>query len=155
MKKMIIMVATLAWLLSFNVAKAEIGVLTPQVFEDQHGQPISLSVTTQWLIFSHNKAGGSWVKQALNDLDITDIEVRGGLYVADTSAMPGIITKLFALPKMKNYDFRIALDNTGELTSDWPKSPDTVTLLRLDGLQITEQLQAMRLEQVKAFLAAF
>lgn len=137
----------------FSVVYAE--ELKPQVFEDQFGETISLSASTQWLVFSYDKSGGEWVKDALKTLNMTDLEARGGLYVADISAMPGLITKLFALPKMKKYEFKIALDRSGDVTKDWPRNEGTVTLMRLNGLNIVEKTQANSADQVKAFLSAF
>jgi hypothetical protein len=144
-----------ALVLAMFVSVAQAQEFKPQVFEDQFGEPISLSASTQWLVFSYDKTGGDWVKQALVDLQINDIEARGGLYVADVSAMPSVITKLFALPKMRNYEFKMALDMSGDLTKDWPRTEGTVTLMRLNGLTVVEKTQANSPEQVKAFLSAF
>lgn len=155
MKKIIMFMSGLMMAFSFNVQSAPTKTLSQQVFEDQHAAPVSLSVTTQWLIFSHDKQGGEWVRQALTELGIEDLEARGGLYVADVSGMPSLITKWFALPKMQKYPFRIGLDTSGDLTSDWPKTDSTVTLMRLNGLDVIEQVKATSGEQVKAFLAAF
>lgn len=155
MKKIIMFMSGLMMAFSFSAQSAETKTLSQQVFEDQHAVPVSLSVTTQWLIFSHDKQGGEWVRQALTELGIENLEARGGLYVADVSGMPSLITKWFALPKMQKYPFRIGLDTSGELTSDWPKVDSTVTLMRLNGLDVTEQVKASSGEQVKAFLAAF
>lgn len=155
MKKIIMFVSGFMMAMSFSVVNAETTTLSQQVFEDQHAENISLSVTTQWLIFSHDKQGGEWVRDALTELNIDNLEARGGLYVADVSGMPAIITKWFALPKMQKYPFRIALDTSGELTKDWPRKDSTVTLVRLNGLEVIEQVKANSSEQVKAFLAAF
>ena len=140
---------------NINLANAESIKLSQHVFEDQYAEKLSLSVTTQWLIFSHDKQGGEWVRDALNELNIDNLEARGGLYVADVSAMPALITKWFALPKMQQYPFRVALDMSGELTANWPRQESTVTLIRLNGLEVIEQVKANNPEQVKAFLAAF
>lgn len=155
MKKIITFVSVLMMSLSLSAQSAETKTLSQQLFEDQHSENLSLSVSTQWLIFSHDKQGGEWVRDALTELNIDNLEARGGLYVADVSGMPTIITKLFAMPKMQKYPFRIALDKTGEITADWPRKESTVTLVRLNGLEVIEQVKANSPEQVKAFLAAF
>lgn len=155
MKKIIIFMSGLIMALSLSAQSAETKTLSQQVFEDQHGAPLSLSVSTQWLIFAHDKQGGEWVKQALIELGIADLEARGGLYVADISGMPALIIKWFALPKAQSFPFRIAFDTSGELTADWPREDSTVSLMRLNSLNVTEQVNATSAEQIKAFLAAY
>lgn len=143
----------LGLMLSMGLVQAQ--TLEKATFEDQHGESLALTPTTQWMVFSYDKSGGDWVRQAFDDLSLMDIETRGGLYVADISAMPGIITSLFALPKMRKYDFRIALDRSGELTANWPKQEGTVSLMRLNGLDVIEITYANSPEQIKSFLAAY
>ncbi|HEY9018055.1 hypothetical protein [Thiomicrospira sp.] len=155
MKKIMLWMMSVMMAANVSLVNAESIKLSQQVFEDQHAENLSLSVTTQWLILSHDKQGGEWVRDALTELNIDNLEARGGLYVADVSGMPAIITKWFALPKMQQYPFRIALDTSGELTADWPRQEATVTLIRLNGLEVIEQVKANNPEQVKAFLAAF
>ena len=52
--------------------------------------------------------------------------------------MPGFVTKMFALPKMKKYPFKLALDYEGHITKDWPKKMAHVTFIKLSSLKIVE-----------------
>lgn len=46
--------------------------------------------------------------------------------------MPSLIAKWFAIPKMKDYPYRVALDRGGNATAGIPRQPDQVTLLHLN-----------------------
>lgn len=142
----------LLFALAFKVNAQTLSVTT---FEDQFSEAMVLDENTQWVVFSFDKTGGDWVHEALTELAIEDIAQLQGLYVADISAMPGIITRMFALPKMRKYDYKLALDLSGELTQDWPQTDGTVTLMKLDGLKVTEMKKVNQPEQIKAFIAQF
>ncbi|WP_024851196.1 hypothetical protein [Hydrogenovibrio kuenenii] len=112
--------------------------LTPYAFKDQWGKPNPLDASVKWLIFSHHKAGNEWVRDALNELGVKNLEERHWLYVADISGMPSLITKIFALPKMRKYDFPIALSDDEVNTQNWPEKEDTVSVYKLENLKIVE-----------------
>ena len=147
----------ISWLfgLFIIVATAQAQSLSPQQFEDQFAEPISLDHNTKWLIFSHDKDGGDWVKQSLEGTGLSDLASKNAIYVSDISKMPSIITKMFALPKMKKYAFKMALDKTGEATANWPKQASTVTLMQLNNLSVVEVIHANRTEQIEAFIKRF
>lgn len=155
MFKRSIMVFFMVFAMGAQAQSLQKQTLQKHTFEDQFAQPMMLSVSTQWLVFSYDKSGGDWVKQAFNEMQFTDLEARGGIYVADVSAMPSLITRMFALPKMREYPFRVALDLEGKSTADWSRTEGAVTLMRLNNLEIVQLTQANSVEQIKAFLAAF
>ncbi|MDY0137602.1 MAG: hypothetical protein RBS36_10580 [Thiomicrospira sp.] len=139
--------------LVFSSAQAQ--TLETQTFEDQFGEQISLTEHTQWLVFAFDKVGGEWVKTAFEEANVTDLAAKNALYVSDISAMPGFVTRMFALPKMRDYAFKVALDYEGAQTANWPRAEGTVTLMRLDNLNLVDVKQANSPEQIKAFLAQF
>ena len=137
-------VKTLAMLLltfgMLNVAFADKTAteLSAHVFKDQWDKPAKLDTTVQWVIFSHHKDGNEWVRDALNELGIKNLAERHWLYVADISGMPSLITKIFALPKMRKYAFSIAISYDEENTENWPEKEDTVSVYKLNNLKIVE-----------------
>jgi NADPH-dependent ferric siderophore reductase len=56
---------------------------------------------------------------------------NGAVYVADVSSMPAIITRLFALPKMRERPYRIMLADSTDSVSFLPRQPHAVTVIRL------------------------
>lgn len=125
-------------MLNVALAGQTVNELSAHTFKNQWDKPVKLDASVKWLIFSHHKAGGEWVRDAFNELGIKDLPARQWLYVADISGMPSFVTKLFALPKMRKYAFPIALSYDEENTENWPEKEDTVSVYKLNNLKIVE-----------------
>lgn len=139
-------------LLVTGVSHAE--SLKPQLFENQWEAEQALTVSTQWVIFSHHKAGGQWVKESLEELGVENLDERKWLYVADISGMPSIITNLFALPKMRDYAFPIALVKEEKQAAGWARKDEQVTVYQLNHLVVKQTQFFADKESLKQFLAS-
>jgi len=115
---------------------AELTTVPALSLQDQHEAPLALNAQTQWVLYSTDKASGKITKESLEALGLTDLSAANGIYIADVSAMPSMITKLFALPKMRDYAFKAAIVMDDELLSDWPKQEEKVTAMKLNGLKV-------------------
>ena len=124
------------FLLLFLTTTTHAEELQPLAVVDQWGKAQVLNSETQLLIFSHHKEGSGWVKQALQVMGITNMEEKHWLYVADISSMPKMITKLFAVPKMRDYAFPIALARDEKTLQEWPKKEGFVAIYSLNNLFI-------------------
>lgn len=115
--------------------------LIAHTFENQWEKPVELNAQTKWVVLSQSKDGGKMVQQAFDELKMADLDAMSMVYIADISRMPGFVTKLFAIPKMKDYAFPIALikeeGQIAELKMDGYDT-DRVTVLQLDNLTIVE-----------------
>lgn len=69
--------------------------------------------------------------------------------VSDISGMPSLITKMFALPKMKKYHFKMALDKSGELTKSWPRQTGKATVLQIDNSKVINVDYIATYEQIQ------
>lgn len=113
--------------------------LPPQVLADQWEKPIELNEQVKWLVITQAKDAGKMVKQSFDALQLADLTQYQLLYIADISGMPSFITKMFALPKMRDNAFRMALINQeGQLDGMQITGLDTgfVTVLTLDNLKV-------------------
>lgn len=148
-----LMLSILLMVLSLGVhAQQAQQKLTQHSFEDQWEKPQPLNEQTEWLIFSSHKAGGEWVRNAFTELEITNPSDLKWLYVADISAMPSLISRFVAIPKMQDYAFPIALEKDGELTANWPKQEETVSVYKLNRLNI-EKIEFLKTQEaVTGFL---
>ncbi|BBP46936.1 hypothetical protein THMIRHAS_23090 [Thiosulfatimonas sediminis] len=126
--------AIMALSLSSFLAQAQ--TLTGQTFQDQFEQPLAYSSETKWVLLSSEKAAGKLVKESLDALNLTDLAAKNGLYIADVSAMPGLITKLFAVPKMRDYAFKMAVVNDEQGLVGWPKQADKVSAIQVNNLDV-------------------
>lgn len=100
--------------------------------KDQHENDLNMTSEIKLLIFTKNKAASAFTNLALEGKTPDDFSKIGLFYVADISGMPGIITSMFALPKMKKYTYRVALDTEGDVTKNWPTQPDSTTVFSLE-----------------------
>lgn len=151
-KKMLIAAALLGG--SWSSVQAQ-PVLPMSEFVDQFEQPQTLNEKTTLVIFSADKEPGRWVKESLTQLNITDLNAINWLYVADVSAMPSFITNMMAIPKMKDFPFAIALDKSGDVTRDWPRKADQVSVYKMNKLDVAEMLYFDSAEALLVFLTDF
>ncbi|MGO2449508.1 FAD/FMN-containing dehydrogenase [Pseudomonas taetrolens] len=112
---------------------AEVGErLTPWTLLDQHDQPYTLDTRTQTLLVARNMDGAKLIKAALQDQPKGYLEARKAVFVADIQRMPSLIGKLFAIPAMRDYSYRVVLDRDGKIVAQYPGAEDKVLWLRLD-----------------------
>ncbi len=131
---------------------AQASELEPLVFENQWGEGLALDSKTQLLIFSSHKAGGKWVKQALTELDALDIKEKNWLYVANIAGMPSLISKMFAIPKMRSYGFPIGLVKNDRIVASWPQQEGYVAIYQLENLSIKTVKYFNTVDGIKRYL---
>lgn len=119
---------------------------------DQFDVKTTINESTQWVLFSVEKDASDLVNKSLEDLKLTSLKDMNGVYVADISRMPSLVTSMFALPKMKKYPFPVALDRDGEPTAKWPREKGKVTLMKLKNLEIVSTQFSSRAEDIKKFI---
>ncbi|QHG64554.1 FAD/FMN-containing dehydrogenase [Pseudomonas putida] len=127
--------------------------LAPWTLLDQNDQPYSLSADTHLLLVARDMDGAKLVKAALADTPKGYLEARDAVFVADIQRMPALISKLFAIPAMRNYSYRVMLDREGRVASRYPGQAGQVLWLQLqDGVLVSQQAFADP-EALKAALA--
>lgn len=152
MKKLI---SGLLFSLALVSASAQAQTLSAHTFENQWEKPIELTAATKWVVLSQSKDSGNYVKEAFEALKVEDPAKYGMIYIADISAMPSFVTKLFALPKMRDYAFPMALvREEGQLANLKLDSYDKekVALLKLTNLEVGEVLEFDNSEALTAKL---
>ncbi|MBK1644045.1 hypothetical protein CKO25_05120 [Thiocapsa imhoffii] len=121
---------------SLTAATLEVGSPLVLTLNDQHDVPHSVQDETRVLIFSAERDMSSQVETALEGETAETLAAAGVLYVADISAMPGMVTRLIALPKMRKRPYPMLLGRESEETAMLPREPANVTLIELNGGQI-------------------
>ena len=109
--------------------------LAPFKIENQFGEPAELTAETALVVFSSDMDAAKLVTKHLND-NAGKITLDKTLIVSDISKMPSMISKMFAIPKMKKYSFKMALDKTGQTTKSWPREKGTVVAMKLSNLKV-------------------
>ncbi|MCO6059479.1 FAD/FMN-containing dehydrogenase [Pseudomonas sp. MOB-449] len=113
--------------------------LTPWTLLDQYEQPYSLDDGLQLLLVARDMAGGKLLKAALEGQPKGYLEARHAVFVADISRMPSLVSSLFAIPAMRDYNYRVLLDRESRVASRYPAGEARVLWLRLDRGTLIEQ----------------
>lgn len=129
------------------------GTLVRLALEDQHGEPAAVDEGVRVLVLSRDMKAGDVVKQALADVDQHFLDQHGAVYVADISGMPALVSKMFALPRMRARRYRVVLDRDGVTTRDLPSEKARPTVLFLDRLRVTRIVHPATAAELKAALA--
>ncbi len=131
----------------------EVGSNFPEaVFENQHAEAVKVSSETKWLVFVADKDISKVVTEYLNESKF-NLDSAKVIYISDISAMPSLITKMVALPKMRKYSFKLALDRTGDVTKSWPKESGKATVVQLDQMKVQQIKYLGTREEVTQFFS--
>ncbi|MFV3406236.1 MULTISPECIES: FAD/FMN-containing dehydrogenase [Pseudomonas] len=128
--------------------------LAPWTLLDQYEQPYSLNADTRLLLVARDMDGAKLVKAALADQPKGYLEARGAVFVADIERMPAVISKLFAIPAMRDYSYRVMLDRDGRVASRYAGTEGQVLWLTLDHGVLVEQREYADAALLKAALQA-
>ncbi|MFK0092207.1 FAD/FMN-containing dehydrogenase [Pseudomonas sp. NPDC090592] len=108
------------------------GKLAPWTLLDQHDQAYSLSADTHILLVARDMDGAKLVKAALAAQPKGYLEARDAVFVADIQRMPALISKLFAIPAMRDYTYRVLLDRDGRVAGRYPGQDGQVQWLQVE-----------------------
>lgn len=127
-------------LLSTAVLALEPGErLAPWTLLDQHDVPYTLNDETRILLFARDMDGAKLVNAALEGKPKGYLDERQAVFLADISRMPGVIASLFALPKMRDYNYRILLDRDARIAPRYQAGEGEVLWLQLEDGKLVEQ----------------
>lgn len=121
---------------------------------DQYDQPYSLDANTRILLVARDMDGAKLIKTALADQPKGYLEARDAVFVADIQRMPAIIGKLFAIPAMRDYSYRVMLDREGRIASRYGAGDGQVLWLQLDNRVLSRQQVFTEASALKAALEA-
>ena len=91
---------------------------------DQNGKPRTISKETKIIFFSFAKPTGHACNDFLESKPANFLQEHRALYVADVSAAPSLIKKMFILPDLKELKFPILLINDDKLSAEFSKGMD-------------------------------
>ena len=113
---------------------------TPYTVTDAFGATNTLSRDTRFVIISSEKGVSARVNEWLQAKDKDYLPHHRAEYVSDITPMPGIITTMFALPKMKKYPYKILLSRDPEFAKTYPAKDGKIALFILNEDQRVSQI---------------
>jgi len=135
----VLLVAMLLVPLWGATAPLEPGAVLPRLsLSDQHDKPWTTAPGTRQVLFAADKAASDLANPLLAAQGPGFLSRGGIVYLADISAMPAMVTRVFALPKLRELPFEIGLVRETAVAADLPRQPGKVTVLDLDQGVITQ-----------------
>ncbi|MNN48145.1 hypothetical protein D3C81_1626080 [compost metagenome] len=120
-------------LLAATVQALETGErLAPWTLSDQFDQPYTLDDQLHVLLVARSMEGAKLLGAALEGRPKGYLEARQALFVADISRMPSLIGKLFAIPAMRDYSYRVLLDREAQVVPQYAAPQEGVLWLQLE-----------------------
>lgn len=135
--------AGLAWgspeVASVPTEPAVVGTSLPaRTMLDANAHAVHLDASVQAVVFTADKQASAWVHPVLAEWGAVALAQHRVIVLADISAMPALITRMFALPKLRELPFSLGLVQDAAQTADLPRQPGQATLIQLKGLDVTD-----------------
>nr|WP_218172222.1 FAD/FMN-containing dehydrogenase [Pseudomonas sp. F8002] len=106
--------------------------VAPWTLLDQFDQAYTLDDQAQTLLVARSMDAAKIVDAALQGQPKGYLEARHAVFLADIQRMPRLIAKMFAVPAMQAYNYRVMLDRDARVTPRYPASVNKVLWLQLD-----------------------
>jgi hypothetical protein len=126
------------------VAGAQLPALT---LEDAHGKPVAIGPDVRKLLLAATMAGSDLVTGVLATEPAGVLARMQGVYVADISRMPAMISRLVAVPRMRELPFAVVLlrdDAAAATLADVPREAGAVTVISLEGDRVVRDVRIVR-----------
>nr|WP_256381445.1 FAD/FMN-containing dehydrogenase [Pseudomonas veronii] len=111
--------------------------VAPWTLLDQFDQAYTLDGQAQVLLVARSMDAAKLVDAALQGQPKGYLEARHGVFVADIQRMPRLVAKLFAVPAMQSYNYRVMLDRDARIAPRYPAPVDKVLWLQLNNGKLT------------------
>ncbi|PIE44257.1 MAG: hypothetical protein CSA50_01365 [Gammaproteobacteria bacterium] len=100
--------------------------------KDQFENPHSITKTDKLILISFDREVSDVVNEFLATQPKIFLDRHHARYISDISAMPGIVTKLFAIPKMKDYNYLLMLATEAEFKAQFDHQQGKLTVYHLE-----------------------
>jgi hypothetical protein len=126
--------------------------LAPWTLLDQFDQAFTLDSRTQTLLVARSMEAAKLVDAALQGQPKGYLEARHAVFLADIQRMPHLIAKMFAVPAMRDYSYRVMLDREGRVAPRYPGAVDKVLWLQLKDGRLMDQHEYATAAQLREAL---
>lgn len=126
--------------------------LAPWTLLDQFDKPYTFNEQTQTLLVARSMDAAKLVNGALQSKPEGFLEARKTVFVADIHKMPALISKMFAVPGMRAYSYRIMLDRDARVVPRYDGDIDKVLWLQVQNGRLVNQQQFSSSDELRAAL---
>ncbi|MDY7566499.1 hypothetical protein QN400_14260 [Pseudomonas sp. RTC3] len=140
-------------LLPLGAQALEVGEqVAPWTLLDQFDQAYTLNDQAQTLLVARSMGAAKLVNAALQGKPKGYLEARNTVFVADIEKMPALVAKLFAVPAMRAYSYRVMLDRDARVVPRYAGDPDKVLWLQLHNGQLVKEQQFSTADELRKAL---
>lgn len=115
---------------------SDISLLDKYKYETPFSRPMKIPNTTKLVIIAFEKDTGATVNDYLNTKEKYYLQKNKAIFIADIHKMPSVITRMFALPKMKKYKHLIYLHYGEKFQEAIPNKDESITILRVENRKV-------------------
>ena len=133
-KTMMFCLFSFSLVFSLNVVAEPIkkGATLPSItLNNQHGKAIKINTDIKTLLFSVEKAPSQIINTFLVKQEANFLTKHKAYFVADISGMPSLISKMFAIPKMKKRPYDILLAKNKAQVDFIPHKKGFISVLKI------------------------
>lgn len=103
---------------------------------DQHDKPAKIDHSIMRLIFAADNGGASLVTAMLDTKDSNWLTQTNSVYLADIHKMPSLISKMFALPQLREKPYTIVLGREEADLAMFARQKSCVAIIALSNMKI-------------------
>jgi hypothetical protein len=122
------------------------------MLNDQHDKPYVLNADTRQILFAADNDGAELVMAELDRRGASWLKESKRAYLADIHKMPSLVTRLFAMPKLREKTYPIALGREAADLAMYPRKKGCVSLLPIKAGKLGEVIYACDATALKAAL---
>jgi len=126
--------------------------LPGQSFVDQFDAARALAACRRLLLFAPDRESAQLVNGVLAESDSAPLQSGEICFVADISGMPSLVTRMFALPAMRDYAYPVMLGKDKTETVRLPRQAEQATVLLLRDGQVAEVRFVAEASELQALL---
>ncbi len=119
---------------------------------DQQGAQHTLSASVKRIYYTRDMAGGKLMKAVLVEKAQQRLDAQAAVAVADVSGMPAPIRSMMALPALKKRPYTVWIDEAGSTAAVLPQPSDSVVVVDVQDMTITQVRYAKTEEELNALL---
>lgn len=104
---------------------------------NQYGTPYGGTEKLHLVLYANSMAANRLAHNVLTDFNPSCLKDGTVAFVGNVSAMPSFITRIVAVPKMRDYVYPVWLDYDGQATDNLPVQADQVSMIDVEDGRLT------------------
>lgn len=106
------------------------------ILNDQFGTTHNIDKMPRTIIMTFEKESSDVLNEYLSKLPEGYLEKNNAVFVADISGMPAFVSKSFALPKMREYKYKVLLITDENEGAMYPYQEGQITIIKIENNRI-------------------